>query len=275
MGHEPESQLQGLFREYQEKNKAELHVSYEKAFALFRKADRLLLAIMDEIHPTNDEQAEATTAHRCEVLCLRFYKAMRSAYLLIENDCTVDAFSSVRNMMECYLALSSLLKDEKVFFEVIKDDLFKAREGIFKHVDTTGLRNDLDEESKEILQTKREEYRTLKENGKTFNQLSAYKFYCLTKDESDSEYIYFLYRYISNMFSHISSHSLSVDIKDNDGRLRYGGITRKEMNAFITYAIKTFFLFGRRLDKRFLNDKYKTELLDMQSGLIDFTPPCP
>lgn len=47
------------------------------------------------------------------------------------------------------------------------------------------------------------------------------------------------------------------------------------MNAFITYAIKTFFLFGRRLDKRFLNDKYKTELLDMQSGLIDFTPPCP
>lgn len=269
MGHEPESRLQGMFREYLDNNRSELHDTYEKSFSLYRRADRLLLEIMDNIHPTNDEPEEATTAHRCRVLCLRFYKAMRAAFLLIENDCTVDAFSAVRNMLECCLALACILKDEKAFFEIIDDDLFKSREGIFRHVDKTSLVGDLNASSKETLRINRNKFRELKESGKTFKQAGASVFYELVKDVPDSEYVYFVYRCISNMYSHISAHSLSIDIKDDEGRLRYGGIDKKEMDTFTHYAIEAFIVFVTFLDTRFGNNRHQSEVNNIFSSMAD------
>lgn len=269
MGHEPESRLQGLVREYLDKNRAELHDTYEKSFALYRRADRLLLEIMDNICPTKDEQEEATTAHRCRVLCLRFYKAMRAAFLLIENDCTVDAYSCLRNMLECCLALAFLLKDEEQFFEVISDDVALSLDGIYRYLTKTYMFEELEREGKANINRKISEFGNTKKKG--IKRADAGTFFNETKEERHSQFLYLVYKFISNVYSHISPRSLSIDIKDNDGRLRYGGISRQEMDNFTSYAIQAFFVFSQRLDTRFLNDRHEEELLDILESMRDCT----
>lgn len=266
MEHEPESPLQGLSTQSLEEHRARLQVTYEKSFALFRRADRVLLEIMADIQPLEIEQ-ETAISDVCLVICLRLYKAMRSAVILIDNDSTVDAFTCVRNMMECYLALASLLKDPMAFHERIDDDMLTAREGLFKHVDNSGLVTTLDDDTKAIVRRKRDEYQQLKKQG--LKKFGAYDLYQLTNDEVLSEKIYFLYRYVSNKFSHISSHSLGVDIKDKDGGMRWSGITRLEMKLFTKYTINTFLAFSRRLDARFLGDRYKARLMEIELDLED------
>lgn len=267
MGHEPESRLQGMFREYLDKNRSELHDTYEKSFSLYRRADRLLLEIMDNIHPTNDEPEEATTAHRCRVLCLRFYKAMRAAFLLIENDCTVDAFSAVRNMLECCLTLAFLLKDEEQFFEVISDDVALSLDGIYRYLTKTYIFEELGKDGKTNISRHILEFGKTKKKGA--KRADAGTFYNETKEERNSQFLYLVYKFISNVYSHISPRSLSIDIEDNDGRLRYGGISRQEMDNFTSNALQAFFVFSQRLDARFLNNKHEAELADILNAQAD------
>lgn len=269
MGHEPETPSQGLIRRYLDKNRADLHATYSKSFALYRRADQVLSEILNDLQMVEVKEDENTTIQRSCVLCLRFYKAMRAALLLIENDCLVDAFTCIRNMQECYLALAFLLKDEAQFMEVIEADLKTSREGIHKHLEVAKMLRHLTPEAKKTLHRQRKEFEATKAERKGISRADANSFYEQTKDSDDSAYIYFLYKYISNAYAHISSRSLSVNINKDNGELNYEGANAQDMNAFITYAINTFFVFCRLLDARFLGDRYKARLMEIQLDLAD------
>lgn len=165
-------------------------------------------------------------------------------------------------MQECYLALACLLKDEKYFIEIGEDDRVKFNDAMLKHIEKSSFLNGTYKEAKEKIEPAKERIKKEINSLNTKERTDAKTFYKKTSDEWQSDIIYLNYRYISNIYGHISHNSLSHHvIKTETGwATQLRGITASEIRSAVKYIIDTSIIFGNRIDSKFFSGKYNKNL---------------
>ncbi|QHC35126.1 DUF5677 domain-containing protein [Komagataeibacter xylinus] len=257
----------GFLSDEVEEEKWKIKKHYEKEFVALYELNTFLMDVCRDLHPSNSRKELISN-----IIAIRFCQSFQSSVILLNYAINADSYSIIRNMQECYLALACLLKDEDFFIKIGDYDetkfkkemiLFMERNAFFDTI-TKGL-------EKKFNKLKSDLDKTLNDFD-IKSKTCASVFYDKTKDEPQSQSIYYDYKMISNTKCHISVNSFlnNFEIKDGNSYIKFRGINIDEMQSSVKRIIDVCTFFILRLDDAFLNKKYGEKVVPIAEALYKY-----
>lgn len=258
---------QGFLSDEVKNEKWKVEKYYEKEFSICNRLNILLMEMTKELNPDKSRKELLSN-----MLTMRFCQSLQSVVILLGHAINSDSHSIIRNMLECYLALACLLKDEEFFVSINEYDEMRFKLDMILFIEKNSHIKELYKQKKSDLNDAKKSLSKMLDNVPRKEKPMASVFYKKTKDEPQSQRAYLDYKSLSNTHCHISTNSFLQNYKkDNDkSYVHYRGIYITEMHSIIKKLVDVCVFFAMRLDEKFFHNKYNSKLESIAMEIYNY-----